>query len=606
MAENKVRVADFIAQFLADYGIKHVFLVTGGGAMHLNDAFAKESRITPIFNHHEQACAMGAEGYARVTNKLAVINVTTGPGGLNALNGVFGAYTDSIPMLILSGQVKRETKKESVAHLNLRQLGDQEVDIVSVAKPITKNIVSLEKPEDVKYELQKAIHLATSGRYGPVWIDIPVDVQGSLVDVDQLREYSPEINRTVHSSSDINLVIEKLKSSKRPVILVGNGVRLSNSIDELFKVAEVLKVPICAAWMMDFLPSDYEYFCGIQGTIGDRAGNFVVQNSDFLLILGSRLQIRQVSYNWENFARQAYKVHVDIDSGELNKPTMKSNLKIQSDIKIFLNSLIENLRNYTVSQEHKDWLLWAKDRKKKYSPVVQEKHRIKNGKINPYYFFEILSKYLNGKWNVIAGNATACVMSFPTIELKKGMRMFTNAGSASMGYDLPAAIGAALADQSRNTLCIAGDGSIMMNLQELQTVVQMNLPLKILVINNNGYLSIRSTQVGFFGRPYGESSKSGILMPDFVALGNAFGIRSFKVDQIENVNSTLEQFLAYPHASLMEVVVDEIQPFEPKLSSKKMADGKMVSAPLEDMFPFLERPEFLSNMIVEPMEVSKK
>jgi len=603
----KIRVADFIANYLADHNFRHVFLVTGGGAMHLNDAFAKETRIKPVFNHHEQACAMGAEGYARITNKPAVINVTTGPGGLNALNGVFGAWTDSIPMLILSGQVKRETKKSSVAQIGLRQLGDQEVDIVSVARPITKYIVSLDKPEDVKFELQKALHEATAGRPGPTWIDIPVDVQGALIETDSLRSFEPEkISNSQQLESQIQIILDKLKSSQRPVILVGNGVRLSGSIEIFFDLAEKLKIPVCPAWMMDFIPSDYKYFSGIQGTIGDRAGNFVVQNSDFLLILGSRLQIRQVSYNWENFARDAYKIHVDIDQGELDKPTMNSNLKICADLKDFISMFLKELKDYSPKKEHSDWLSWAQERRQKYNPVITDKHRKSTGNINPYHFFEIVSQKLDSNWNIIAGNASACVMSFPVIQLKEGMRMFTNAGSASMGYDLPTAIGAALADDKRRTLCIAGDGSIMMNLQELQTVVQMSIPLKILIINNNGYLSIRSTQSGFFGRKYGESSESGLLVPDFVKVGKAFGINSTKLDKTEDMSSALEKFLNSSDAEILEVMVDEFQPFEPKLSSKKMDDGKMVSAPLEDMFPFLDRQEFLENMIVEPLEVSKK
>jgi acetolactate synthase-1/2/3 large subunit len=603
----KVRVADFIASYLADQGFCHVFLVTGGGAMHLNDAFAKETRIKPVFNHHEQASSMGAEGYARITNKPAVINVTTGPGGLNALNGVYGAWTDSIPMLILSGQVKRETKKSTVAHLGLRQLGDQEVDILSVARPITKYIVSLDKPEDVKYELEKSLFLATDGRPGPTWIDIPVDVQGALVETDDLRSFVVELPANKkENSKDISLVIEKIKQSKRPVILVGNGIRLSNSIDELFKLIDKLKIPVCPAWMMDFIPYDYEYFCGIQGTIGDRAGNFVVQNSDLVIILGSRLQIRQVSYNWENFAREAYKIHVDIDQGELEKPTMKTDLKICSDLNVFLKSLNQSLEGYSTSNSHQEWLAWAKDKRKTYNPVVINKHRKDKGTINPYHFFELLSEKLDGSWNIVAGNASACVMSFPTIKLRPGMRMFTNAGSASMGYDLPAAIGANLANEARKTLCIAGDGSIMMNLQELQTVIQMNLNLKILILNNNGYLSIRSTQSGFFGRKFGESSESGLKVPNFVAIGQAFGISSKRVDSTENVSNALEEFLKSQNAAILEVIVDENQPFEPKLSSKKMDDGKMISAPLEDMWPFLDREEFLKNMIVEPLEVSKK
>jgi len=603
----KIRVADFIANYLADNDFRHIFLVTGGGAMHLNDAFAKEKRITPIFNHHEQACSMGAEGYARITNKPAVVSVTTGPGGLNALNGVFGAWTDSIPMLVLSGQVKRATKKSSVEHLGLRQLGDQEVDIINVAKPITKYIVSLDNPDDVKYILQKSLYEATNGRPGPAWIDIPVDVQGAIVETETLKSFEPEI---FHHNSELDnyakSILEKLRTSKRPVILVGNGIRLSNSIQIFFELAEKLKIPVCPAWMMDYIPTDYEYFCGIQGTVGDRAGNFVVQNSDLLLVLGSRLQIRQLSYNWENFGREAFKIHIDIDQSELDKPTLNSDIKVCADLNQFIKTMLNQVKDYSPTNEHSEWLKWAQSRRQKYHPVITDRHRNKTGKINPYHFFEILSQKMNSNWNIIAGNASACVMSFPIIRIKPGMRMFTNAGSASMGYDLPTAIGAALADETRNTLCIAGDGSIMMNLQELQTIVQMKIPLKIIIINNNGYLSIRSTQSGFFNQKYGESPESGLMVPDFVKVGSAFGINSKRIDKTSDVFSALDTFLSSKNTEILEVIVDEHQSFEPKLSSKKMANGKIISAPLEDMFPFLGRDEFFENMIIDPLDVSKK
>jgi acetolactate synthase-1/2/3 large subunit len=602
----KIRVADFIAKYLADNEFEYVFLVTGGGAMHLNDAFAKERRITPIFNHHEQASSMGAEGYARIKNKPAVINVTTGPGCLNALNGVFGAWTDSIPMLVLSGQVKRETKKSRVEHLKLRQLGDQEVDIINVAKPITKYIASLDNPEDVKYVLQKALYEATHGRPGPTWIDIPVDVQGALVEVNELKSFTPyEPVQNLKLLNDIKLIIQKIKEAKRPVILSGNGVRLSNSIDLFFELSEKLKIPICSAWMMDYIPADYLYFSGIQGTVGDRAGNFVVQNSDLVLILGSRLQIRQVSYNWENFARKAFKIHVDIDQGELDKPTLNSDLRICTDLRRFISLMVNELNDYQPTNEHTKWSEWAKSRKERYFPVTTNKHRKFADKINPYHFFDVLSEKLDSNWNIVAGNASACLMSFPVIKIKHGMRMFTNAGSASMGYDLPAAIGAALADKTRNTLCIAGDGSIMMNLQELQTVVQMKLPLKIIILNNNGYLSIRSTQTNLFNQKFGESPDSGLTIPDFVKIGSAFGIRSKKITSIHDIHPELDRFLHNTDAQILEVVVDGDQFFEPKLSSKKTKDGKMITAPLEDMFPFLERTEFHENMIIDPLEVRK-
>lgn len=597
---GQIRVADYIAQRLADEGVKHVFLVTGGGAMHLNDAFAAETRIAPIFNHHEQACAMAAEGYARITNSFAVVNVTTGPGGLNALNGVFGAYTDSIPMLIISGQVKTETQKLRHPELKLRQLGDQEVDIISVVKPITKHAVELSDPLKVKYELEHALHLLRSGRKGPVWIDVPVDIQGTLIDPDKLPgfRHEPEAVNAKSLKKQVAEMLDALKAAERPTIVVGNGVRLSNSLSAFFKLAETLKIPVCPAWMMDFIASDYHYFGGIQGTIGDRAGNFVVQNSDFVLILGSRMQIRQVSYNWQNFARHAFKVHVDIDRGELNKPTLNTNIKIEADLNDFFEEAQNQLNNYTTPSKHSVWLNWAKERVKKYHPVFVERQRSQGDKINPYHFFHELSKHLTAHHNVVAGNATACVMSFPTLKIHNGQRLFTNAGSASMGYDLPAALGAAIAAPDHTTICLAGDGSIMMNLQELQTVAHYQPNLKIIVINNDGYLSIRSTQAGFFNRVYGASSKTGVSVPDFTKVAAAFGIPSTKLSQPGKITETLKAFLDQSGPALLEVVVDPDQPFEPKLSSRKLPDGKMVSAPLEDMWPFLDRDELRKNMLV--------
>jgi acetolactate synthase-1/2/3 large subunit len=609
LASEKIRVADYIVRALADAGVIHVFMVTGGGAMHLNDAFACEKRIIPIFNHHEQAGAMAAEGYARVRNRFSVINVTTGPGGLNALNGVFGAYTDSIPMLILSGQVKTETQKTRYPELGLRQLGDQEVDIVSMVQAVTKHCVQIKQPTEVRFELEKALHLLTTGRPGPVWIDVPVDIQGSLIHPDELRRYDPshEVIETLRPSvtqamtDSVHQCLEALKKAKRPVILVGNGVRLSGALDQFYALAERLKIPVCTAWLMDFIPSNYPYFCGIQGTIGDRAGNFVVQNSDFLLILGSRLQIRQISYNWQNFARFAYKVHVDIDSGELNKPTLKTDLKICADLKDFFTLAQERCHQHEPTADHQTWLTWGLERKRRYHPVVLERQRSEKGPVNPYHFFERLSKQLTSEHQIVAGNASACVMSFPTLQIQAGQRIFTNAGSASMGYDLPAAFGAAIADPSKSTLCFAGDGSIMMNLQELQTVAHYKPNLKIILINNQGYLSIKATQANFFGRLYGEGPSSGVTFPDFVKVTEAFGLTANRLTHSDQIDHAITQLLATVGPSLLEVMVDPRQTFEPKLSSKKMPDGKMISAPLEDMWPFMERDEFLENMIVEPL-----
>jgi acetolactate synthase-1/2/3 large subunit len=435
-------------------------------------------------------------------------------------------------------------------------------------------------------------------------MDVPVDIQGALIEPEALEGFNEaEFSAggslpPPPSESLVSEVLAKLKVARRPVILVGNGVRLSGALEGFYRLADRLKIPVCPAWMMDFIPTDYPYFCGIQGTIGDRAGNFVVQNSDFVLILGSRLQIRQVSYNWKNFARHAFKVHVDIDRGELEKPTLSSDIKVWSDLKDFIQIALELTQDHVPPVAHKEWLTWGKERVSKYHPVVLPAHREEPGKINPYSFFEKLSRHLTADYNVVAGNASACVMSFPTLKIHPGQRLFTNAGSASMGYDLPAAIGAAFADPGKTTLCLAGDGSVMMNIQELQTLAHYGLNLKVLVINNSGYVSIKATQSNFFGRLYGEGPESGVTFPDFCKVGAAFGLNSLRLEDPLQVDTVLTSFLGQPGPGLLDVIVDPGQTFEPKLSSKKLPDGRMVSAPLEDMWPFLDRVEFKGNMLI--------
>jgi len=600
-----IRLTDYLARTLAEYGVRHVFLVTGGGAMHLNDAFGKERRIQCICNHHEQASAMAAEGYARVTGKIGVINVTTGPGGINALNGVFGAWTDSIPMLILSGQVKRETCRSTYNIPGLRQLGDQEADIISMVKGITKYAVLVNDSQTIRYHLEKALFLATSGRPGPCWLDIPSDLQSSLIDETTLQKYDPSQD-TLHWDLDLlarqcHQVIERIKTSSRPVILAGSGIRHAGAVEIFDTVIRKLGIPVTTAWTHDLIASDDPLFCGRPGTIGERAGNFTVQNSDTLLVIGSRLNIRQVSYNWQAFARHAYKIQVDVDAAELNKPTVKPDLPIHCDAKLFLEELNRQLdqSNYNCNQ-HLEWLHWCKERVKRY-PTVTAKQRNFNGKINPYSFVETLFHHLADDDVVVSGNATACIVAFQTAFLKKGQRLFSNSGAASMGHDLPASIGAAIAREGNRVICLAGDGSIQLNIQELQTVVHHQLPIKIFVLNNNGYLSIRLTQSNFFGRLIGESPASGVSFPDMVKIATAYGIPSRRIDQA-NFAEQIDEALAFPGPVLCEVMLDPDQSFEPKTSSKQLPDGRMVSAPLEDMYPFLDREEFLSNLLIPPME----
>jgi acetolactate synthase-1/2/3 large subunit len=616
---KKIRIADYIAQRCVDAGAKHVFLVTGGGAMHLNDGFGRHPELTPVCFHHEQAAAIAAESYYRVTNRLAVLNVTTGPGGINALNGVYGAYVDSLGMLVVSGQVKRETYLRNY-QIPLRQLGDQEVDIVSMVRPIVKYATVLQDPLKIKVVMDKAIFLATYGRPGPVWVDVPVDVQGTLIDPSELIGFDgnlldlssdPDVTENTKlelscnfmevSDADVYKVVEKLKSAKRPVLFAGAGVRLSGMYQEFLSLVDKLKIPVVTGWNAhDVLANDSLYFAGRPGTVGDRAGNFTVQNADFLMVLGSRLNIRQVSYNWNSFAQNAWKVMVDIDRAELDKPTLQTDLKIQADLRSFLPKLTKALSDFSSPDSHQKYLDWCRDRVFKY-PTVLAEYKSTDSTLNPYVFMDELFKELGTDDVVITGNGSACVISFQAAKLKQGQRLYTNSGCASMGYDLPASIGASIAIGNKKVICLAGDGSLMMNLQELQTMVGYKLPIKVIVLNNNGYLSIRQTQQAYFSdNMFGIGPDDGVTLPDFVRLANAMNIKSCRVNSLtEWKTDEVKAMLNSEDSVLIEVVLDPNQQFSPKLASRKLDDGTMISPSLEDMAPFLSRQELSDNLLIQ-------
>jgi len=597
-----MRVSDYIANRLAEFGVRHVFMVTGGGSMFLNYSLGKHQDIQPIFNHHEQACAMAAEGYARITNKPTIVNVTTGPGGINTLNGVYGAYTDSIPMLVLSGQVKRETYVGTYDLPGLRQLGDQEVDIVSMVRGITKYAITITDPQTIRYHLEKAWHLAQDGRPGPCWLDIPIDVQSSQIDESTLDGYASDSQPTidpVQLKLAVTQTLSRIKNAERPVILAGTGVRLANAVDVFNRVVHKLGIPVTTGWTHDLIASDDPVFVGRPGTIGTRPGNFAVQNSDVLLILGNRLNIRQTGYAFKSFARAAYKIWVDADPAELRRPTIQPDMPITSDAGLFLEEM-ENQLNGWDTHAFKEWLDWCKKRQLRY-PAVLSKHREFSGKINPYHFMEVLFDSLEADDAVVTGNATACIVSFQAGKIKFGQRLFSNSGSASMGYDLPAAIGAAVAREGKRVVCLAGDGSLQMNIQELQTIAQFNLPVKLFVLNNNGYLSIRTSQKGFFGDVVGESPESNVSFPNLEKIAKAYVLPYRKLDQ-QSFAQPLCEVLDMPGPVICEVMLDPAQGFEPRQSSRQLADGRIVSAPLEDMFPFLERDELVTNLLIPPWE----
>jgi acetolactate synthase-1/2/3 large subunit len=608
-----VRVADLIAQLLADEGIEHVFMVTGGGAMHLNDALGRDPRLSTVFTHHEQTCAMAAESYARLAGRPAAVNVTSGPGGINALNGVFGAYVDSIPMVVVSGQVKRETLASSYA-LPLRQLGDQEVDIVAMASPVCKMATLLDNPKDARFVVERALWLARAGRPGPVWIDVPIDVQSAIVDPEALLRFDPvrdgpaalppaEADLLSGDALEVQLryALERLATAKRPVILAGAGVRISGSHDAFLRVIEKLDIPVVTGWNAhDVIPNSHRLYVGRPGSIGDRGGNFAVQNADYLLVLGSRLNIRQISYNWEAFAREAFTVMIDIDQAELSKPTLSVDLPIHADLSTALAEL-ERLAVRT-EPEHGAYLALCRERSDRY-PVVLPEYGKQDEPVNPYCFVQTLFEELAEDDIVVTGDGTACVVTFQAADLKSGQRLYTNSGCASMGYDLPAAIGAQYAAPDRRVVCLAGDGSIMLNLQELQTIAGNGLPIKLIVLNNDGYSSIRQTQRSYFpDNVVGCGPESGLSFPSFSQLAGAFGIEYRRCSSHTDLSASIRSTLDGDGPQMLEVMLDPEQPFSPKLASRQLEDGRMVSSPLEDLAPFLPRVELAENMQIPLVE----
>lgn len=606
-----MRAAQYIAQFLADHGVTDVFTVTGGGAMHLNDAFGHHRAMHCTYGHHEQACAIAAEGYARLTGKVAAVCVTSGPGGTNAITGVLGGWQDSIPMFVISGQVKRETTTWA-ASVPLRQLGDQEFQIVDCVRSMTKYAHMVTDAKEIRYHLEKAWYLCNHGRKGPVWLDIPLDVQAEDVGEKELGGFEPE-QETVEGMSgresmelcenppyDTSLtkqIMEKLRTAQRPVILAGTGVRLSGAYDVFLQAVQVMQVPVVTAWNAhDLLWDDHPLYCGRPGSVGTRGGNFIVQNSDVLLVLGCRMNIRQISYNYKEFAKNAYKIVVDIDETELHKPTVDIDMKVHADAADVLREIAGQPQN---TGGHGEWLQWCKNIHAKY-PAVLSSYRQKKSPVNPYVFIHDFSAVLPEGERVICGNGSACVITFQAMQIKRGQRLFTNSGCAAMGYGFPAAIGCAVAEKGKRVICLDGDGSFQMNIQELQTVVYNKLNLKIFILNNNGYHSIRQTQTNLFEPPLvGVCDGNGISFPNMEKIAYAYGVPYEKIDAAADIQGKVQKVLETDGPIICEVILDPEQNFEPKLSSRKLSDGTIVSPEIDDMYPFLPREEYQNNKIVK-------
>lgn len=601
-----IRISDFIFKYLEEYGIEDIFMITGGGAMHLNDALSRNEKINYICNHHEQASAIAAEGYARIANKLAVVVVTSGPGGTNTLTGLIGQWLDSVPVLYISGQVKFETTIASCPELNLRQLGDQEINIIDIVKPVTKYATMLTDPQTVRQELDKAIHFATSGRPGPVWIDVPLNVQGAYIDEAQIFDSNIEKENLFDSSlalKQIDEISSLILKAERPLFLAGNGLRNAHATSQFIDLIEKTGIPVVTSFLgCDIIETDSPYFAGRIGTIGNRAGNFAIQNADLLISIGSRNNIRQTSYNWHWFARGAKKVVVDIDKAELLKPTFKPDIPIQCDALFFVNSLTKTIDTKKLPDFSK-WVEWCGERKNKYSAYLPEYANLKE-LVHPYHFIQKLTEALKENDIITTGNATPSISYHQLGIVKKNQRILWNSGCASMGYGLSAAIGAAFASHKKqNVICLEGDGSLQMNIQELQTIVYYQLPVKLFILDNRCYISIKQTQTNLFNSHFvGVDAANGVSFPDFTKISEAYGLKTFTLENHDNIETIITEVLETPGPVVCHVKLTSDYIFSPKTSSKKLLDGRLVSAPLEDMFPFLDRDEFMSNMIIKPID----
>lgn len=593
----KQKVSEYIADFLVSRGVTDVFTVTGGGAMHLNDAFGHKEGLRCTYNHNEQASAIAAEAYARIDNRIAAVCVTTGPGATNAVTGVVCGWMDSIPMLIISGQARYATTVYA-SGLPLRTRGVQEFDITGSVKNMTKYAEIITEPEQVRYCLEKALYLAHNGRPGPCWLDIPLDIQGAYIETEELEGYiPPEQIEDVPADDVVCAVIEKLKSSERPVLFAGNGVRLAGAHEEFLKLADMLNVPVVTGMSsVDAVPTGHRLYAGRSGITGDRAGNFAVQNSDVFLSLGSRLSFLQTGFNYQTWARGAYKIVNDIDRYEIEKDSISADLKICCDVKKLIEALLNKLNEPL--QPKTQWIKQCRLWREKY-PVVLPKH-YDDEKPNIYAFYNEMTRRLTGEDILVVSVGTSRVAGSQASVINEGMRFITNPSTAAMGYDLPAAIGVSAATPDKRVVLVTGEGSLQMNIQELQTIIHNKLPIVIFVMNNQGYHSIRMTQKSYFGEPLvGVGPESGDLsFPDLEKLSYAYGYEFRRCAFSADMQSCIDWALSQAKPCICEMMLSASQITEPKAASKKLDNGQMVSAPLEDMAPFLSKEELKENMYI--------
>jgi acetolactate synthase I/II/III large subunit len=596
-----IRVSDLVIDFIYKLGVNDIFTVTGGGAMFLNDAIAAHSEMQIVCNHHEQACAMGAVAYAKVRNNYASAIFTTGCGATNAITGVLDAWQDNVACIFISGQVKRKETSYN-ASVPLRQFGVQEANIVPIVQSITKYAVMINDPLDILFELEKAAYLAKSGRPGPVWLDIPLDIQGATVDINTLRHFQLSENNTLKQAPtpvDIEKLMNKLAIAKRPIIIAGNGIRLGNAIDSMKKLINIAKIPVAVSYLgADLLESDHPQYIGRIGIKGERAGNFAVQNADLVISIGCHLSVALTGFEYNLFAREAELVVIDIDAEEHKKNTVKIDQFIHADVQEFFDALplltpLDSWGKWSETCQH-----W-----KSQWPICLSSYYDDKQRINKYAFMDRLKHHLKSNSVVVSDAGSSYYVTSQALKIRDQQRYITSGAQADMGFALPAAIGASIANSGGEVIAITGDGSFQMNIQELQTIVHHQLPVKIVIWNNNGYLSIRATQQKFFsGREIGTDPVSGVSFPSTEKIAIAYGIAFLKVSKIDLLGAALDQLMTACGPMILEVMCPENQEIIPSASSKKLADGRMVSKPLEDMYPFLERDVFLENMLIKPVD----
>ncbi len=596
-----MKLSDYVVSFLVEQGISDVFFVPGGGNMHLIDSIGRNHDLKYICNQHEQASAIAAEGYSRLKNSIGAAFVTSGPGGTNAITGLAGSWLDSIPVVIISGQAK--LNDTIYKNKSLRQFGDQEINIIDIVKPITKYAVMIKRKNEIKYHLEKAFYIAKTGRPGPVWIDIPLDIQAMQISKADLHGFEP-LELSVESEySQLDKIIEILKKSKRPLFILGNGIRLSHAENKVLELLDILKIPaVVSINGTDLLNENYEYYIGRPGLYGHRGANFAIQNCDLLISIGCRLMLRQIGFNYKMFAREAIKVVVDIDKNEISKKSINADIKICMDAGRFIDDFLRLIKyQKPLIADCNEWRKKCLQWKDKYNKIESE--LINQAQyVNSYCFIDKLSDFLSKDDHVITSVGTAKISTLFALKIKNGQRLILNKSLASMGYAVPAAIGACVANNRNQVICIENDGSLQFNIQELQTIVHYNLPIKLFVFNNNGYLSIKITQKNYFpDNIIAADPDSGMSFPDLKKIAQAYGFPFFKINSKSDVASKLKKIFSTKGFLICEIIMDPWQDLIPKVKSTRDKNGVIISKPLEDMYPFLDRDELKANMIIKPL-----